>query len=85
MTRIPILHPAPDVISEDQSLREIARRALAPPDFPFDVLDIEAALLLNQRRPEADTSLAVHPEAPSRCKTRTHPRHHQTKPERKVI
>jgi hypothetical protein len=84
MTKIRKLHPIPDAISEDEKLREIARRALVPPDFPFDGLHMEAALLLNQLG-AADTSLAGCCETPSPGKSRTYPRHHQTKPERRVI
>ena len=72
MTKIARFHPLHDAILEDEKLREIARRALAPPDFPFDGLHIEAALLLNQLG-AADASLAGPCEAPDSYKRRAYP------------
>lgn len=50
MTKMRKLHSVA-TISTDEKVHEIARRALAPPDFPFEGLHIEAALLLNQLAP----------------------------------
>lgn len=84
MTKIARLHSLPDAILEDEKLREIARRALAPPDFPFDGLHIEAALLLNQLAGR-DIASAACSEAADSPKRRAYPRHHQIKPERRLI
>lgn len=79
MTKISKPHPIPDAASQDERFREIACRALTPPDVPFDGLHIEAALLLNQLSPAADT---CPPFEESRRRT---PRDHQVRPERRVI
>ena len=84
MTKIRKFYPIPDAIAEDENLREIARRALAPPDFPFDGLHIEAALLLNQLAGR-DIASAACSEAADSPKRRAYPRHHQIKPERRLI
>lgn len=80
MTKIRKFYPIPDAIAEDENLREIARRALAAPDLPFDGLHIEAALLLTGR----DISSAACSEAAGSPKRRAYPRHHQMKPERRL-
>jgi hypothetical protein len=48
MSNVVELYPIPEKLAEDERVRAIAQRALAPPDLPFDGLHIEAAMVLNQ-------------------------------------
>ena len=48
MSNIVKLYTIPEKLAEAEWLRVMAQRALAPPDFPFDGLHIEAAMILNQ-------------------------------------
>jgi len=48
MSNIVKFRPIPENVAEDERLRELAQRALAPPDFPFDGLNIEAAMILSR-------------------------------------
>jgi hypothetical protein len=50
MSKIVKLHTIAEGLSEEERLRVVAQRALAPPDFPFDGLHVEAAMILNQMR-----------------------------------
>lgn len=42
------LHSAQEQFLEDQRVQMIAKRAVAQPDFPFDGLQLEAAIVLAQ-------------------------------------
>jgi len=42
------LYSGPKKLAEDERLRAIAQRALAPLGSPFDGLHVEAAMVLNQ-------------------------------------
>lgn len=65
MSNIAKLCSIPEKLAEENRLRIIAQRALAPSDFPFDGLDIEAAMILNQ------LSLATSLSAPNKSKAST--------------
>lgn len=48
MSNIVKLHSVPEKSADDERLCIIAQRALAPMDFPFEGLHVEAAMILNQ-------------------------------------
>ena len=50
MSKIVKFHTIAEKLSEEERLRVMVQRALAPPDFPFDGLHLEAAMILNQMR-----------------------------------
>jgi hypothetical protein len=50
MSKIVKLRTIAEELSEEERLRVIAQRALAPPDFPFEGLPLEAAMIIKQMR-----------------------------------
>jgi hypothetical protein len=71
MSKIVKLHTITEELPEEERLRVVAQRALAPPDLPFDGLHLEAAMILNQMRfvttlNDAQVKLSEVPTAQSR-------------------
>jgi len=65
MSNIVKLRPTPETLSEDERLRLVAQRALAPPEFPFDGLHIDAAMVLSQLGLMAEALLSAPDKARS--------------------
>jgi hypothetical protein len=76
MSNIVKFFSVPERLAEDERLRLIVQRALAPPDFPFDGLHVEAATVLGQLGlvTELSEGMPKDPENPSTTSAKRHSR-----------